>query len=268
VVNAAQHLRLGSFNLLSGRSLSDGSIVRQRLVDAVTELDADILAVQEVDRLQPRSGGLDQAACIAETMGAVSSRFVATVEGTPGEPGWTAADWAPAVPRPELPGYGVALISRLPVVEWHVLPLRPARGRFPLVIPTSPPRFLWLPDEPRAAVAAVLEHPRMTIACTHLSFSPTANVRQLLSVRRWLSNLPSPRVLMGDLNLPGAAVRRITGWTPLVSAPTFPSPAPRIQLDHVLAAELPNGSRACGRVRRMPISDHRAVLVELDLPVR
>jgi endonuclease/exonuclease/phosphatase family metal-dependent hydrolase len=113
----------------------------------------------------------------------------------------------------------------------------------------------------------VLEHPRITIACTHLSFVPLVNVRQLLAVRRWLAALPGPQVLLGDLNLPGAAARRISHWTPLVSAPTFPSPAPRLQLDHVLAAGLPFGTRAAGRVhRQLPISDHRAVLVDLELP--
>jgi endonuclease/exonuclease/phosphatase family metal-dependent hydrolase len=259
-------IRLGSFNLLSGRSLSDGSIETRHLVDAVTELDVDLLAVQEVDRFQPRSGGVDQAALIAQTLRALDYRFVPTVNGTPGDPDWTPSGSSDAVPQTSLPQFGVALISRLPVARWHVLRLRPAPGRFPLLIPGRPPRVLWLNDEPRAVIAAVLERPQVTIACTHLSFVPFANLRQLLTVRRWLASLPGPQLLLGDLNLPAAAVRRITRWTPLVSAPTFPSPWPRLQLDPVLAAGLPAGSRAAGRVRRLPISDHRAVLVDLDLP--
>jgi endonuclease/exonuclease/phosphatase family metal-dependent hydrolase len=263
-------IRLGSFNLLSGRSLDDGSIESRHLVDAVTELDADLLAVQEVDRFQPRSGGVDQAALIAQTLSAVDYRFVPTVNGTPGDPGWTpsSSEWSEPVSdgSGSLPQFGVALISRLPVARWHLLRLRPAPGRFPLLVPGRPARMLWLNDEPRAVIAAELEGPRVTIACTHLSFVPFVNLRQLLTVRRWLSTLPGPQLLLGDLNLPAAAVRRITRWTPLVSAPTFPSPWPRLQLDHVLAAGLPVGSRAAGRVRRMPISDHRAVLVDLDLP--
>jgi hypothetical protein len=40
-----------------------------------------------------------------------------------------------------------------------------------------------------------------------------------------------------------------------------------VQLDHALAAGLPPGTRASGRVhRRLPISDHRAVVVDLELP--
>jgi len=261
-------LRLGSFNLLSGRSLTDGLIDVQRLVETTRLLDVDLLAVQEVDRHQLRSGGTDQATVIAHTLGAVDHRFVAALDGTPGVSGWTPTvgdGWMNGSGTEGLAQFGVALFSRLPVAEWHVLRLAPARGRFPMPIPSRPPQLLWLNDEPRVAVAAVLEHPRITIACTHLSFVPTSTVRQLTRVRRWLATLPGPQLLLGDLNLPGAPVRRITGWTPLVSSPTFPSPAPRVQLDHILAAALPAGANAIGRVKQLPISDHRAVLVDLEL---
>lgn len=254
-------LRLGSFNLFSGRSTTDGTIVTDRLTEAIEQLDVDVLAVQEVERNQPRSHGVDQTALIAKALDAGEYRFVAALDGTPGEPGWTPATG----PGESGPQFGVALISRRPVLEWHVLRMRPARGRFPLAIPSRPPQVLWLHDEPRVAVAAVLAEPRITIACTHLSFVPTSSVRQLLTLRRWLSELPGPQVLLGDLNLPGAAGRRLTGWSPLLSSPTFPAGAPRLQLDHALANGLPAGSRATGRVRAMPISDHRAVLVDLTL---
>lgn len=254
-------LRLGSFNLFSGRSTADGTIVTDRLTEAIEQLDVDVLAVQEVERNQPRSHGIDQTALIAKALAAHDHRFVAAVDGTPGEPGWTPSTGS----GEDGPQFGVALISRRPVLEWHVLRMRPARGRFPLLIPSRPPQVLWLSDEPRVAVAAVLTEPRITIVCTHLSFVPTSSVRQLRTLRRWLAGLPGPQVLLGDLNLPGAAGRRLTGWSPLISSPTFPAAAPRLQLDHALATGLPPGSRSTGRVRLMPISDHRAVLVDLDL---
>lgn len=269
-------LTLGSFNLLSGRSLSDGLIRPERLAAAIEALDVDVLAVQEVERHQPRSGGTDQPALIASTLGAVDGRFAATLRGTPGEPGWTPSS---RLVRPGddgggdgsegvggEPEFGVALFSRLPVAEWHVLRLEPARGRYPIPIPSRPPRIIRLNDEPRVALAAVLEHPRLTVACTHLSFVPPVAARQLAQVRDWLAGLPGPRLLLGDLNLPPWAARRVTGGTALVTRPTFPSPFPRLQLDHVLATGLPPGTRSVGRVRPMPISDHRAVRVELDLP--
>jgi endonuclease/exonuclease/phosphatase family metal-dependent hydrolase len=270
-------IRVGSFNLLSGRSLEDGEIEPSRLTAAIRELDADVLAVQEVDRFQPRSASADQAQAVATAMDAVAGRFVATVDGTPGKPGWAAATWwsgfsatspdgSAIFGAERRPDYGIGLYSRLPVADWAVLRLRPARGRFPLAIPTRPRRVMWLPDEPRAAVAAVLAEPRLTIACTHLSFVPGVNAAHLIRVRRWLARLPAPWLLVGDLNMPAAPARRLTGWTPLVNAPTFPSPAPKVQLDHVLASGLPAGTRATGHVLHLPLSDHRAVRVDLDLP--
>jgi len=265
-------LRLGTFNLLSGRSLSDGLVDPARLSEAVASLDADVLALQEVDRGQVRSGRRHQAADLAAATGAVAHRYVETVHGTPGENGWLPADPAdPADPGAEpganghAPGYGIALLSRRPVMEWHVLRMPASPGRFPLLVPGTS-RVMWLRDEPRAVLVAVLESPRMTVAATHLSFVPLFNARQLRRVTRWLERLPEPRLLLGDLNQPAAVARRVSGWTPLVTGPTFPSPAPHVQLDHVLGAALPDGTRAAGGVRQLPVSDHRAVVVDLSLP--
>lgn len=253
-------LRIASFNLLSGRSIPDGTVDPGRLKASVAALAPDVLAVQEVDRGQARSHHADQPELVSRALGAVAGRFVATVDGTPGS--------SPSpINGPDRPQYGIGIFSRRPVAEWHVLRLRPARGRFPLALPTRPPQVLWLPDEPRAAVALVLEEPRITVACTHLSFVPGVNALQLRAVRRWLEHLPGPRVLLGDLNLPAGLARRLTGFTPLVTAPTFPSFGPRMQLDHALASGLPAGSRVEGTVHeRLPISDHRALEIRLELP--
>jgi endonuclease/exonuclease/phosphatase family metal-dependent hydrolase len=258
-------LRLGSFNLFSGRSLDDGLVDAGRLAEAVAATGADVLAVQEVDRAQPRSGGGNQAAEAAAALGAEHWRYVETVTGTPGVHGWR-----PAGPGPQgvEPGYGVALISRRPVAAWRVLRMPPGPGRFPIAVPSRPPQVIWLKDEPRVVVAAVLEEPRITVACAHLSFVPFVNAWQLRRACRWLAGLPGPRVLLGDLNLTPGLVRRVSRWTPLVSRPTFPAPGPRLQLDHALGHGLPDGTLTRGDVRRLPISDHLAVLLDLELPSR
>jgi endonuclease/exonuclease/phosphatase family metal-dependent hydrolase len=260
-------LRLATFNAASGRSLSDGRVSLEALRESVRRLDADVLALQEVDRLQPRSALADQAAEAAQAMGASSHRYVDLVHGTPGEPGWvTGRAASPDGTEPhDGPSYGVALLSRRPVRAWHVLHLTPPRGRFPLLLPARPPRLIWLPDEPRAVIAAVLEHPAMTVACTHLSFVPGVNVVQLRRVRAWLAVLPGPHLLLGDLNLPGRLPSRITGWTPLVSRRTFPALAPRIQLDHVLVSPGADVSWSRSADLHLPVSDHRALLSEVCL---
>lgn len=268
-------VRLVTFNVFSGRSLADGGTDPARLAAAVTSLRADVLAVQEVDRFQPRSGGVDQAALVARAAGAVHGRFVPLVLGTPGEPGWSPAPPTPTPLEspdgvPPTPQYGIGLVSALPVLAWHVLALKPPRGRYPIPLPSRPPRLIWIPDEPRAAVAAVLAgpsgQPLLTIACTHLSFVAGANVLQLRRVRSWLAGLPGPRVLLGDLNLPGGLPARVTGWTPLFSGATYPAPTPRMQIDHALADGMPDGADWRGEVLQLPLSDHRAAAVDLTLP--
>jgi endonuclease/exonuclease/phosphatase family metal-dependent hydrolase len=96
---------------------------------------------------------------------------------------------------------------------------------------------------------------------------PGYNVRQLRALRRWLHDLPRPLVLLGDFNLPGRVPARTTGFTPLVQAATYPSFRPRVQLDHVLADGLTEleleGAHA--EVHLLPVSDHGAVTVDLDL---
>jgi endonuclease/exonuclease/phosphatase family metal-dependent hydrolase len=260
-------VRLATFNLLSGRSLDDGRADADALADAVRLIDPDVLALQEVDRYLPRSGGVDQAALAASAMGAAEHRFVPLVLGTPGS-----RDWTPA-PRDLVDGrqiegqasYGIALATRRPVESWHVLRLGHARGRYPILVPGPRSGVIWVLDEPRAAVAAVLVEPRMTIAATHLSFVPGVNLVQLRRLRAALRRLPAPHVLLGDLNLPGRLPARVLGWRSLAVGPTFPAPAPRVQLDHVLADAVPAGAEHATRITHLPLSDHRALSVEVDL---
>jgi endonuclease/exonuclease/phosphatase family metal-dependent hydrolase len=255
-------VRVATFNLLSGRSLEDGRADRGRLAEAVRRLDADVLALQEVDRFQGRSGSIDQTVVAAEAMGAAAHRFVPLIRGTPGAPGSCPV---PPEPADGEPSYGIALLSRRPVARWGVLRLGRARGRYPIIVPTSPPRVVWIPDEPRAAVVAMLDSPRITVAATHLSFVPGVNVVQLRRLRAALAVLPGPRVLLGDLNLPGGLPGRVLGWRPLVTGPTFPAPAPRLQIDHVLADALPPGSERAPLITELPLSDHRALSVDVAL---
>ena len=259
-------MRLASFNLLHGRSLSDGLVVADRLAEAVGTLDVDVLGLQEVDRGQARSDSRDLTREAAETMGTEHWRFVPALTGTPGET-WQAAGDAD-ITGPETgpgsgPAYGVGLVSKYPVKEWRVLRLPAAKVKSPIMMPGTK-KVIWLTDEPRVAVAAVLESPigLITVATTHLSFVPGWNGAQLRKVCRWLEQLPGPRILLGDLNMPPPFPAVLSRWSSLAKVPTYPSTNPKIQLDHVLA------SGHVGLVRSvdtplLPLSDHRALVVTL-----
>jgi endonuclease/exonuclease/phosphatase family metal-dependent hydrolase len=248
-------MRIATFNVLHGRALgADGRPSRlpesvpaqQPLADAVADLDADVLALQEVDRHQPRSGDVDQARVAAAAMGARDWRYASALHGRAvpgfgwildfdapefgvyGPDGACSPDGAggenddppppsmapmpsPSTSRPRVfPSHGTALLTRRPVLSWRARRLPGAPARMPLVVAGR--RGLTLVrDYPRVAVAAVFEGVRgpFTVAATHLSFVPGWNVAQLAILYRWLADLPRPHVLLGDLNLTGPLPRAV-----------------------------------------------------------
>ena len=233
----------------------------ERLVDACGSLEADVLALQEIDRNQPRSGGVDQTAAVAGGTGARAWRFEPALVGEPGAT-WRAAtdeDHPAAVEA----GYGVGLVSRLPVRAWHVVRLRAAKVRAPVAVPGGRGRFVLLPDEPRVVLAGEIETRSgpLVVATTHLSFVPGWNVVQLRKVTRALGALGLPCVLLGDLNVPGSLPARATGWRALASVKTFPGSNPSMQIDHALGHGLLPVVEAA-TARELPLSDHRALILD------
>jgi endonuclease/exonuclease/phosphatase family metal-dependent hydrolase len=280
-------VRLATYNLLHGMPVLGGmpQPVRDErgrpvalpdvpddsaLRAAAAVLDADVVGLQEVDVHQPRSGDVHQVRSVAEALGAGHWRFAASVAGTPGLHGWEHATDEHAHDGSDGPLYGVGLVSRLPVLEWRTTRFDPAPLSLPLLVPADPkPVMVMVADEPRSAIAAVVEgrHGIFTVATAHLSFVPGYNVKQLRALRRWLAGMPRPLVLLGDFNMPGRAPQWTTGWTSLLRAATYPVTKPRVQLDHVLGDGLTAGQIATARaqVLRLEVSDHAAVTVDLDL---
>lgn len=246
----------------------------------------DVMALQEVDRHQPRSGGVDQVAVIAEAIGARVWRFAAALHGTPGVAS-EGASWVPASAEDDLaenqpdpvnapdvgPRYGVALLSRWPVRQWKVTRFPPAPVSLPLLAPNAgKPRAVVVPDEPRVALLAVLELPRVdvTVVAAHLSFVPGYNTKQLQSLKAFAAGLPRPLVLMGDFNLPGTLPGLLTGWRQIARISSYPVNRPRVQFDHIIGdgwLEV-SAARAQESVRAvpLPVSDHCALIADFPEP--
>ncbi|MFJ9518505.1 endonuclease/exonuclease/phosphatase family protein [Kitasatospora sp. NPDC101801] len=291
-------VRLATFNVLHGRqagadgrpSTAPGSATVGPLLDAVAALDADVVALQELDRFQDRSGSVDQARAIAEATGATDWRYVSALHAR-SRPGRI---WEPDRSEPGMrvygppgtghdgtaPSHGVALLTSLPVLAWRA-------RRFtapPVALPVAGRAGLTvIRDRPRAALAAVLQGRRgpFTAVALHLSYVPGWNVRQLLAVPGWIADLPRPHVLLGDFNLGGAiptaaldaagllsrsrSATPRAAWRSAARVRTFPAHRPLVQLDHVLVAGLDLFRPAPMRAPGMPISDHRPLVVELPL---
>ncbi|MEV6978982.1 endonuclease/exonuclease/phosphatase family protein, partial [Kitasatospora sp. NPDC093806] len=236
-------LRIATFNLLHGQPLAPDGAPRPfpadpggPLAEAVAALDADVLALQEVDRHQARSGGTDQAAVAAKAMGAADWRFAAALHGRPAPvAGWLPEPSVPAGIRVYGPGevgdgappaYGTALLTRLPVLHWRARRFAPAPFGLPLRV-AGRRGLTPVPDEPRAALAAVLQGGRgpFTVVAAHLSFVPGWNMAQLAAIRRWIADLPQPYLVLGDFNLIGAVPRTVLG-----SAAALDRTAPRARV--------------------------------------
>lgn len=252
-------LRVVTFNILHGRTVG-GVVDADRLRMSIDGLQPDILALQEVDLDQERSGRVDLTAVAAEAMGAVAHRFVASISGTPGAT-WTAATGAE---QPGSAAYGIALLSRYPATSWQVLRLPHIPARVPMYLP-DPHRVFILKEEPRAAILARFDTPLgpLTVANTHLAFVPGSNRRQLRRLAGELRGLPGSHLLVGDLNMTSGAAQRWSGLRALATMPTFPAHRPRRQLDHVLTDD-PGLTVRHQETPSMPISDHRPLVVELE----
>jgi len=252
-------MRVATFNILHGRSPEDDEVHVDRFARAIGTLGADVLALQEVDRNQPRSRNADLTRVAADVMGAGEHRFVAALAGSPGST-WMAAT---GDEQPDDAAYGIALLSKYPLTAWQVVRLPSMRARVPMrfghrVLPT------WVRDEPRVAVAANVSTPAgdLTVVTTHLSFVPRWNRHQLRLLVRALAHRRRPLLLTGDLNMSGELAGRVSRLRPVAAHPTFPSHHPREQLDHVLVDG--DVTVRCSEAVRLPVSDHRALLVDLD----
>ncbi|NIP81595.1 MAG: endonuclease/exonuclease/phosphatase, partial [Gemmatimonadetes bacterium] len=61
-------LRVAAYNIRHGRGM-DGRVDLRRTAEAIGRLDADVIALQEVDRETERTGGVDQTAVLAGMLG-------------------------------------------------------------------------------------------------------------------------------------------------------------------------------------------------------
>jgi endonuclease/exonuclease/phosphatase family metal-dependent hydrolase len=264
-------MRLTSWNILHGLPTPLSGAAHLDLASAINALKTDILGLQEVDHGLGRSGGQNQVAYIANTMGTAHWAFAPSILGSPDQ------DWR-ARGKPDVrivtetafgaPGYGIGLVSKIPVTSWHRLDLNAAPfGVFMKLPRDGKMRRIYVHDHPRSAIAAVLANEWLIIN-THLSFVPFFNFLQLLQVKRWARQLPiqdkAKIIIMGDLNLHSRFLVRGINWNVLATRRTFPSWAPGVQKDYILSQKVSSEDVLQPEIPESGISDHLPISVDID----
>ena len=239
------------------------------LAAAAAALQTEVLAIQEVDHNLARTNDANQCANIALAMGASDWAFAPGIIGSP-EGKWRNAG-AKIISNKESDSevesgsYGIGIISKIKVLQWHRLDLGRSLIGAPLLIPnteTGKAKAIYIKDEPRVALAAQLEN-GWTVINTHLSFVLGMNLIQLAKLKKWADTFGDKVLLMGDFNLPSAIPAIGSKWQSLYAQNTYPSWKPKIQFDYILSKGV-----ALKDVIQVPtttsgISDHLPLTIEV-----
>ena len=231
-------LRVVAYNIKHGRGM-DGVVDLERTAATLEALDADLIALQEVDDRARRSGGVDQASWLAERLG-MHAAYGSFMEFQGGR-------------------YGLAILSRRPIQSHVSWPLPPG-------------------NEPRVALAArILADSGETITAVAVHFDWVEDdgfrFEQARATLRRIRDLETPWVVLGDFNdVPGSrtmdAFRQVgrAAIKPVGSAATFPADRPTTEIDSIISG--PPGAWWPARATVIPeskTSDHRPVVSELRL---
>ena len=225
-------MKIVSWNILAGFPTKEGG----NLFDSINHFSADVIALQEVDHLQERSGKIRTTEEISINCGYSHWAFAPTLYGTPGSQ-WKEAEHFSTSHSPiDLPtSYGISVLSRIPVRSWHVLRLKRSPIGLPLLITTDKgSRVGYVEDEPRAALAAVLDN-GITVVAAHYSFVPPVNTRQLARTKKWAQALPGKKIFIGDFN---ALLFGKSGLRTLHGGKSYPSWGPKVKFDYALSNDV------------------------------
>ena len=205
-------LTVATYNIRHGAGM-DGVLDLERTAAAIAALDADIVALQEVDDATGRCGGVDQAAWLGSRLG-MQHAFGSFMDFDGGR-------------------YGMAILSRFPI-----------ESATPWRLPTG--------HEPRVALAVEIVPPDLgplTIIDVHFDWVEDDGFRfaQADAVAARLATLDTPWIVLGDFNdTPGSRTRAlfaelgIEGAKPLEATATWPAHEPRVDIDSIVAG--PGGS--------------------------
>ena len=240
-------LRVMTYNIHAGHGDID------RTAATIRALSPDIVGLEEVDvHWADRSGFVDQASRLGQLLG-LSVRFAPIYE----LPGATAD-----APKRE---FGVALLSRYPIVAWENDTLTRLSTQADNPTPARMPGLL--------AATLDVHGTRVRVFVTHLDYRKDPSVRrtQVSEMLARIGAVDTPTLLLGDMNASPEATelqplfaRMHDAWlTTAGPGYTYPADTPAERIDYVFVS--PNAKVDTAFVPDVPAaSDHRPLVVELS----
>lgn len=159
-------------------------------------------------------------------------------------------------------GYGVAMISRYPIVGWRTVAI-PS--------PKKEERKYNGYYEDRVLLIAEIEIDGriLTVINTHYGLNPDELERAVELTLRELKHIETPVIFMGDLNMTAdseyyaALASALKDTAPDVTSPiTFPSNEPRVKIDYIFTSK--GVETSAPRVPKTLVSDHLPYLIDVE----
>ncbi len=215
-----------TYNIRHGSNIADVLDI-EATASILAQIDPDVIGLQEVDHLRPRSNFIDQAGFLAKSLG-MEHVFGTTI-------------------RYQTGAYGNAILSKFPIIRYtnHLLPSL---------------------GEKRACLEAemIIDDKEFTIFNTHLGLDAQERYKQLHDLilpQVMIKN--NPTVLCGDFNAIDTAeeIKYVAGKLqdtykqntgPMVN--TYPADDPQIRIDYVFVNHFCRCSDYC--IVDSPASDH------------
>jgi endonuclease/exonuclease/phosphatase family metal-dependent hydrolase len=219
-----EEMRVATFNVKHCQGL-DGAVDVERVASVIRATGAELIALQELDKGLPRSGGVDQPAALGELIG-MHVAFGATLQRRRGH-------------------YGIGIATADPLqVSLEALP---RAGE----------------EEPRGAL--VTRYREVEVVATHLTRDAAARPLQLDALTRLALRQGPRVVVLGDLNVGPKALGPLAdaGLERCEGLPTLPARRPRRQIDHVLVG--PGLSLVRCWTIATDASDHRPLVADVGL---
>ena len=227
-----------TYNIHHGAGM-DGRIDLPRLARVIQSVKPHVVALQEVDKMTSRSAGVDQAAELGRLTG-MEVRYGSSMDYQGGQ-------------------YGNAILSRLPIVDFKVVPLPGSPEREPRSLSVAE---LRLPGEDNQATFLFL--------ATHLDHTSDSADRLMAGkrIQELAAQRPTmPTLLAGDLNAtPDSPLLRLlepdwAGGDAEANLFTSPAQNPVRQIDYILYRPAEAWQVVESRVLDEPVaSDHRPLM--------